>query len=307
MAAHTIRGSFQALRKKVKGTFSSEQMDAITNVEQFAESKVQIAESKVQITEEQKRSARKEVKLLEEKAKLLEEVNAFMAKDYRNLLLILARYRVVLENRALLERNAEVLYKTESLTSTNGQVKKLINEQCIDKKNGKLSECAEDIRQKLEDAGYVSAAYRKSIVDQMRGGDAYRIISTPAHQPELLGGFTGWAVGGNGKGALVAVICTIISLDSAYDQLGATAPREILILNDRHEHIMTWTRRAGLQRLPRPESLQSKLIPDPPVRPDMQKLMKMSKADLQAQLKDARLPTTGIKTTLVKRLLGEEA
>ena len=201
--------------------------------------------------------------------------------------------------------------------------------QCIDKKNGKLSECAEDIRQKLEDAGYVSAAYRKSIVDQMRGGDAYRIISTPAHQPELLGGFTGWAVGGNGglapapllptrhphsvrcactgKGALVAVICTIISLDSAYDQLGATAPREILILNDRHEHIMTWTRRAGLQRLPRPESLQSKLIPDPPVRPDMQKLMKMSKADLQAQLKDARLPTTGIKTTLVKRLLGEEA
>jgi len=104
-------------------------MDAITNVEQFAESKVQIAESKVQITEEQKRSARKEVKLLEEKAKLLEEVNAFMAKDYRNLLLILARYRVVLENRALLERNAEVLYKTESLTSTNGQVKKLINEQ----------------------------------------------------------------------------------------------------------------------------------------------------------------------------------
>ena len=147
MAAHTIRGSFQALRRKVKGTFSSEQMDAITNVEQFAESKVQIAESKVQITEEQKRSARKEVKLLEEKAellgekakllersarkevKLLEENNAFMARDYRNLLLILARYRVVLENRALLERNAEVLYKTESLTSTNGQVKKLINEQ----------------------------------------------------------------------------------------------------------------------------------------------------------------------------------
>ena len=129
MAAQTIRGSFLALRKKVKGTISPEQMDAITNVEQFAESTVQIAESKVQITEEQKRSARKEVKLLEEKAKLLEEVNAFMAKDYRNLLLILARYRVVLENRALLERNAEVLYKTENLTSTNGQVKKLINEQ----------------------------------------------------------------------------------------------------------------------------------------------------------------------------------
>ena len=96
-----------------------------------------------------------------------------------------------------------------------------------------------------------------------------------------------------GKGALVAVICTIISLDSAYDQLGATAPREILILNDRHEHIMTWTRRAGLQRLPRPESLR--------------KLMQMSKADLQAQLKDARLPTTGIKMTLAKRLLGQEA
>ena len=70
MAAQTIRGSFLALRKKVKGTISPEQMDAITNVEQFAESTVQIAESKVQIAEEQKRSARKEVKLLEEKEEL---------------------------------------------------------------------------------------------------------------------------------------------------------------------------------------------------------------------------------------------
>ena len=136
MAAHTIRGSFQALRKKVKGTFSSEQMDAITNVEQFAESTVQIAESKVQIAEEQKRSARKEVKLLEEKEELLEEKEelleaniAFMAKDRRTLLLALARYRCVLENRALLEANAQALYKTESLISTNAQVQKLINEK----------------------------------------------------------------------------------------------------------------------------------------------------------------------------------
>ena len=200
--------------------------------------------------------------------------------------------------------------------------------QCINK-DGKLSEPAEDIRQKLEVAGYISAAYRKAIVDQMRSADAYRIISTPTEYPELVGGLTGWAVGGNGglapapllptrhphsmrcactgQGALVAVICTIVSLDSEYDQLGATAPLEILVLNERHEHIMTWTRRAGLEPLPRPESLQSKLIPDPPVRPDMQKLMKMSKADLQAQLKDARLPTTGIKMTLAKRLLGQEA
>ena len=129
MAAHTIRGSFQALRKKVKGTFSSEQMDAITNVEQFAESTVQIAESKVQIAEEQKRSARKEVKLLEEKEELLEANIAFMAKDRRTLLLALARYRCVLENRALLEANAQALYKTESLISTNAQVQKLINEK----------------------------------------------------------------------------------------------------------------------------------------------------------------------------------
>ena len=129
MAARTIRGSFLALRKKVKGTISPEQMDAITNVEQFAESTVQIAESKVQIAEEQKRSARKEVKLLEEKEELLEANIAFMAKDRRTLLLALARYRCVLENRALLEANAQVLYKTESLTSTTAQVKKLINEQ----------------------------------------------------------------------------------------------------------------------------------------------------------------------------------
>ena len=122
MAAQTIRGSFLALRKKVKGTISPEQMDAITNVEQFAESKVQIAESKVQIAEEQKRSARKRVKLLEAN-------NAFMAKDRRTLLLALARYRCVLENRALLEANAQALYKTESLTSTNAQVQKLINEK----------------------------------------------------------------------------------------------------------------------------------------------------------------------------------
>jgi hypothetical protein len=186
--------------------------------------------------------------------------------------------------------------------------------QCINK-NGKLSEPAEDIRQKLEVAGYISAAYRKAIVDQMRSADAYRIISTPTQYPELVGGLTGWAVGGNGglapapllptrhphsmrcactgQGALVAVICTIVSLDSEYDQLGATAPLEILVLNERHKHIMTWTRRAGLQPLPRPESLR--------------KLMQMSKADLQAQLKDARLPTTGIKMTLAKRLLGQEA
>ena len=129
MAAQTIRGSFLALRKKVKGTISPEQMDAITNVEQFAESTVQIAESKVQIAEEQKRSARKEVKLLEEKEELLEANIAFMAKDRRTLLLALARYRCVLENRALLEANAQVLYKTESLTSTNAQVQKLINEK----------------------------------------------------------------------------------------------------------------------------------------------------------------------------------
>ena len=129
MAAQTIRGSFLALRKKVKGTISPEQMDAITNVEQFAESKVQIAESKVQITEEQKRSARKEVKLLEEKEELLEANIAFMAKDRRTLLLALARYRCVLENRALLEANAQALYKTESLISTNAQVQKLINEK----------------------------------------------------------------------------------------------------------------------------------------------------------------------------------
>ena len=129
MAAQTIRGSFLALRKKVKGTISPEQMDAITNVEQFAESKVQIAESKVQIAEEQKRSARKEVKLLEELVKLLEANNAFMAKDRRTLLLALARYRCVLENRALLEANAQALYKTESLISTNAQVQKLINEK----------------------------------------------------------------------------------------------------------------------------------------------------------------------------------
>ena len=136
MAAQTIRGSFLALRKKVKGTISPEQMDAITNVEQFAESTVQIAESKVQIAEEQKRSARKEVKLLEEKEELLEEKEelleaniAFMAKDRRTLLLALARYRCVLENRALLEANAQALYKTESLISTNAQVQKLINEK----------------------------------------------------------------------------------------------------------------------------------------------------------------------------------
>ena len=129
MAAQTIRGSFLALRKKVKGTISPEQMDAITNVEQFAESTVQIAESKVQIAEEQKRSARKEVKLLEELVKLLEANNAFMAKDRRTLLLALARYRCVLENRALLEANAQALYKTESLISTNAQVQKLINEK----------------------------------------------------------------------------------------------------------------------------------------------------------------------------------
>ena len=129
MAARTIRGSFLALRKKVKGTISPEQMDAITNVEQFAESTVQIAESKVQIAEEQKRSARKEVKLLEEKEELLEANIAFMAKDRRTLLLALARYRCVLENRALLEANAQALYKTESLTSTNAQVQKLINEK----------------------------------------------------------------------------------------------------------------------------------------------------------------------------------
>jgi hypothetical protein len=129
MAARTIRGSFLALRKKVKGTISPEQMDAITNVEQFAESTVQIAESKVQIAEEQKRSARKEVKLLEEKEELLEANIAFMAKDRRTLLLALARYRCVLENRALLEANAQALYKTESLISTNAQVQKLINEK----------------------------------------------------------------------------------------------------------------------------------------------------------------------------------
>ena len=122
MAAQTIRGSFLALRKKVKGTISPEQMDAVANVEQFAE-------SMVQITEEQKRSARKEVKLLGENFKLLEANNAFMAKDRRTLLLALARYRCVLENRALLEANAQVLYKTESLTSTNAQVQKLINEK----------------------------------------------------------------------------------------------------------------------------------------------------------------------------------
>jgi hypothetical protein len=129
MAAQTIRGSFLALRKQVKGTISPEQMDAITNVEQFAESTVQIAESKVQIAEEQKRSARKEVKLLEEKEELLEANIAFMAKDRRTLLLALARYRCVLENRALLEANAQALYKTESLISTNAQVQKLINEK----------------------------------------------------------------------------------------------------------------------------------------------------------------------------------
>jgi len=143
MAAQTIRGSFLALRKKVKGTISPEQMDAVANVEQFAEStvqiaesKVQIAESKVQIAEEQKRSARKRVKLSEEltrstreKIKLLEANNAFMAKDRRTLLLALARYRCVLENRALLEANAQALYKTESLISTNAQVQKLINEK----------------------------------------------------------------------------------------------------------------------------------------------------------------------------------
>ena len=136
MAAQTIRGSFLALRKKVNGTMSPEQMDAVASVEQFAESTVQIAESKVQIAEEQKRSARKEVKLLEEKEELLEEKEelleaniAFMAKDRRTLLLALARYRCVLENRALLEANAQALYKTESLTSTNAQVQKLINEK----------------------------------------------------------------------------------------------------------------------------------------------------------------------------------
>ena len=129
MAAQTIRGSFLALRKKVKGTISPEQMDAVANVEQFAESTVQIAESKVQIAEEQKRSARKEVKLLEEKEELLEANIAFMAKDRRTLLLALARYRCVLENRALLEANAQALYKTESLISTNAQVQKLINEK----------------------------------------------------------------------------------------------------------------------------------------------------------------------------------
>ena len=129
MAAQTIRGSFLALRKKVNGTMSPEQMDAVASVEQFAESTVQIAESKVQIAEEQKRSARKEVKLLEELVKLLEANNAFMAKDRRTLLLALARYRCVLENRALLEANAQALYKTESLISTNAQVQKLINEK----------------------------------------------------------------------------------------------------------------------------------------------------------------------------------
>ena len=69
--------------------------------------------------------------------------------------------------------------------------------QCINK-NGKLSEPAEDIRQKLEVAGYISAAYRKAIVDQMRNKHVYQLMSSPIHHPQLISSFTGWALGGDG-------------------------------------------------------------------------------------------------------------
>ena len=56
--------------------------------------------------------------------------------------------------------------------------------QCINK-NGKLSEPAEDIRQKLEVAGYISAAYRKAIVDQMRQMFDQKLGASFGYVPQL--------------------------------------------------------------------------------------------------------------------------
>jgi len=305
MAARSMTGQFKQLRRELKGTISPQQMAMLTFVEDYAGAKVQSAEEKLQ-------SALARVQLLEENVQLLGQLSdkdgeiAVYQKDERHsILLALARYRCVLENRCLLERNAEVLYKT-IYNKTSDQVQQLIKDQCISKKDGKLTVVAEKMRQRLLKAGYISAGYQKSIVDQMRNRYAYKLISSPIHNPQLIGRVAGWAVGGDGDGALVAVICTIISLDLAYDQLGALAPSEILVLNERHEHIMTWTHGAGLQPLPRPEAPDSKLLPGPSLRPDQGELLQMSNSALQGLCRDKRLRTTGLKINLVNRLLAQE-
>ena len=61
-----------------------------------------------------------------------------------------------------------------------------------------LSAEAETIRKSLLAAGFTSAAYPKSIVDQMRNKHVYQLMSSPIHHPQLISSFTGWALGGDG-------------------------------------------------------------------------------------------------------------
>ena len=232
-----------------------------------------------------------------------EEIAVYQKDERHSILLALARYRCVLENRCLLERNAEVLYKT-IYNKTSDQVQQLIKDQArvgvleggrynalvhhasltlcllcaVHKQEGRQADCGgrEDAPEFAESRVYLGRLPEVQCVDQMRNRYAYKLISSTIHNPQLIGRVAGWAVGGDGglapapllptrhphsvrcactgDGALVAVICTIISLDLAYDQLGALAPSEILVLNERHEHIMTWTHGAGLQPVTAPSA-----------------------------------------------------
>lgn len=117
----------------------------------------------------------------------------FLNNERRNLLIALSKYRLCLENRCLLERNAEILYPT---FRSGAAVQELIKDMCIS--NGQLSAEAETIRKSLLAAGFTSAAYPKSIVDQMRNKHVYQLMSSPIYHPQLISSFTGWALGGDG-------------------------------------------------------------------------------------------------------------
>ena len=128
MAARSMTGQFKQLRRELRGTINPQQMAMLTFVEDYAGAKVQSAEEKVQSAEEKLQSALARVKLLEELRDKDGEIGVYQKDERHSILLALARYRCVLENRCLLERNAEVLYE-KIYTKTSDQVQQLIKDQ----------------------------------------------------------------------------------------------------------------------------------------------------------------------------------
>ena len=121
MAARSMTGQFKQLRRELRGTSSPQQMAMLTFVEDYAGAKVQSAEEKLQ-------SALARVQLLGQLSDKDGEIAVYQKDERHSILLALARYRCVLENRCLLERNAEVLYKT-IYNKTSDQVQQLIKDQ----------------------------------------------------------------------------------------------------------------------------------------------------------------------------------